>query len=79
MASQADSQLDVTGVCCPLPLMQIAKIAQTLQPGETLQVTGNDPLFESTLRDFCACNHHTILSVSTDAKSSVSILIRIGA
>jgi tRNA 2-thiouridine synthesizing protein A len=78
MQDRTDSQLDVTGVCCPLPLMQIAKVCQGMSPGQTLTITGNDPLFEATIRDFCCTNGHTLLSIQEDEGRSKTIVIRMG-
>ena len=48
MTKIIDSRLDVTGVCCPLPLIQLAKTTRSLKTGQTLEITGNDP----------SLNHH---------------------
>ena len=47
MSKDADARLDVLGVCCPLPLIQLAKSVNNLKPGQTLEIIGNDPIFES--------------------------------
>ena len=73
-----DSRLDVCGVCCPVPLIQLAKSVKYLKPGQTLEIRGNDPIFESAVRDFCQANGHAVLEVTTGADHSVSVLLRIG-
>ena len=78
MATDIDSSLDVSGVCCPLPLIQLAKSVRTLKAGQTLEITGNDPIFESSVRDFCQANGHTVLDTRTCDNRRVSMLIRIG-
>jgi len=61
MASAQSMRLDVRGSCCPLPLIKLAKAMQALAPGETLEVIGNDPIFEPSVRDFCQANGHVLL------------------
>jgi tRNA 2-thiouridine synthesizing protein A len=78
MSKDVDSRLDVNGVCCPLPLIQIAKSVNNLKPGQTLEIIGNDPIFESSIRDFCLANGHTVLEATTDDNHSVTMLIRVG-
>ncbi len=78
MLTNIDSRLDARGVCCPLPLIQIAKSVMILKPGQTLEIIGNDPIFEPSIRDFCQANGHAVLEVTTDDKHSVTILIRVG-
>jgi TusA-related sulfurtransferase len=78
MTADIDYQLDVCGVCCPMPLIELAKAARQLSPGQTIEVTGNDPIFESSVRDFCQTNGHAVLEVSAGDKRRVAILILIG-
>lgn len=78
MARDADSRRDVSGTCCPIPLIQLAQSIKDLQPGQTLEITGNDPIFEPSVRDFCRSNGHAILDVAAGANHSVRILIRVG-
>lgn len=78
MVADADSRLDVSGVCCPLPLIELARAAKDLKPGQTLEVTGNDPIFESSVRDFCQANGHAVLDVKAGDSRSVTMLIKVG-
>lgn len=73
-----DARVDVCGVCCPLPLIQIAKAADRLAPGQVLEAVGNDPIFETSVRDYCQVNRHTILDVRTGNNSRVTILFQVG-
>jgi len=79
MAVDIDSKLDVCGVCCPMPLIELAKAARQLRPGQTIEVIGNDPIFEPSVRDFCQTNGHTVFEVRSGDDRRVVILIRIGA
>jgi len=76
--NNADSYLDVSGVCCPVPLIQLAKTVKDLKPGQVLAITGNDPIFEPSVRDFCQANGHAVLEASTDDQHRVTVQIRVG-
>ena len=78
MVSKVDMRLDVTGMCCPLPLVELAKSVVGLDPGQVIEIIGNDPVFETTVRDFCQANAHTILDVTTLDDHSVQVRIRVG-
>lgn len=78
MATDVDSRLDVSGACCPVPLIQLAKSVKNMTPGQTLEITGNDPIFESAVRDFCQANGHAVLEVTSGTNQSVTVLIRVG-
>jgi TusA-related sulfurtransferase len=78
MSADVDFRLNVSGVCCPLPLIQLAKAVKDLHPGQTLEVTGNDPIFEPSIRDFCQANGHTVLKVTTDNQHQVKLLLKVG-
>ena len=78
MSTHIDLIVDVKGVCCPLPLIQLAKSLKTLKSGQTLEIIGNDPIFESTIRDFCQANGHAVLESTKDDSHNVSIVIRVG-
>ncbi len=76
--ADADAVVDVSGVCCPLPLIQLARAVRTLKPGQTLLITGNDPLFEPAVTDFCTSNSHEVLAVTPGDNGCVSMRIKIG-
>jgi TusA-related sulfurtransferase len=78
MADDADSRQDVSGTCCPVPLIRLAKSIADLKPGQTIEITGNDPIFEPSIRDFCQAHGHAVLDVTAGADHRVRILIRVG-
>jgi TusA-related sulfurtransferase len=54
----------------------VAKEVRAMQKGQLLRITGNDPLFEATILDFCREGGHEILETSRDGKK-VSILFTV--
>ncbi|BBP01568.1 sulfurtransferase TusA family protein [Sulfuriferula nivalis] len=49
----ANKEIDVCGTCCPVPLIAVRKAVAELHAGQILQVTGDDPIFEESVRDLC--------------------------
>lgn len=70
-----DKELDVTGMNCPLPLIHIRKAVSGLVNGQVLKVTGDDPTFEPSVRDFCDENAFELADIVRDGRS-VSVWLR---
>lgn len=78
MSTEVDLRVDVSGTCCPMPLIELTKAIKTLQPGQTLEIVGNDPIFESAVHNFCQTNGHRVLNVTAHPGHQVSIVIQVG-
>ena len=70
-----DKTLDVVDTCCPMPLIELAAAMKEMMPGQLIQITGNDPIFERGLRDYCQARGHTIVETRIE-KNAVSVIIR---
>lgn len=53
---EADRELDVTGLHCPLPILRTKKALAEMQSGQILRVLATDP---GTHRDFAAFSRQT--------------------
>ncbi len=69
-------ELDVTSLCCPVPLIRLSKAAGQMPPGGRLLITGDDPVFEEEVRDYCEENGHRVLEVSREGRR-VSMLLQL--
>jgi tRNA 2-thiouridine synthesizing protein A len=74
--SASHASIRVTGKCCPLPLIELAKAAKNMRPGELLKIIGDDPIFELSVRDYCTAQNLEIISVNKEDASQIEILIR---
>ena len=45
--------LDTVGKKCPHPVLEIAVKAVDMQPGDILEVVGDSPTFEKSVRAWC--------------------------
>jgi TusA-related sulfurtransferase len=48
-----DKEINVVGKACPIPLITLAREVRGMQQGQAVKVVGNDPIFESSVVDFC--------------------------
>ena len=74
---EQDNNLDVCGLCCPMPLISISKSVSLLEPGNTLKILGDDPIFEQGVRDFCEMNKHEFISIQSQGGRVIEIVIKI--
>jgi TusA-related sulfurtransferase len=71
-----DCDLNVVGTSCPLPLIKLATAVRGLRAGQTVRITGNDPIFEDSVLEFCRERGHQVLDASRDGRV-VSIAFRV--
>ena len=71
-----DKDIDVCGKACPLPLITLAKEVCIMHKGQLLRVTGNDPVFEVSILDFCQEGEHEVMETCRNGKK-VSIVFKI--
>ena len=77
--SEKAIQLDVCGLQCPGPMVQVKKSMDTMQPGEVLQVTASDPGFAADIPAWCASTGNALLEVKSAAGRYVARVQRGGA
>ena len=78
MERKVDVRVDTRGLSCPIPLVQLRQAMQGLQAGQTVQIIGNDPIFEATIRDFCQANGDIIVSLQCGPDHAVTVLMEVG-
>jgi len=71
-----DKDINVVGKSCPMPLISLAKEVRNLMKGQTVRITGNDPLFEESIIEFCRERYHEIVDTTRDGKI-VAMVIKI--
>ncbi len=71
-----DKDIDVVGKACPMPLIALAREVRAMKQGQTVRITGNDPIFEESIVEFCREGSHEIVETDRQGKV-VSMIIRI--
>ena len=59
-------RLDVTGLFCPLPILFAAKEMRRLQPGDLLEVVGDDPGILEDMPVWCERAGHCLLDMEEE-------------
>jgi len=72
----SDREINVVGKACPMPLISLAREVRTMTSGQTVQITGNDPIFEPSVLEFCREGCHEVLSNARDGKV-VTIVLKV--
>jgi tRNA 2-thiouridine synthesizing protein A len=60
------TELDATGLRCPLPVLKAKKRLKDVAPGGTLRVLATDPDAVKDFEAFCAETGHTFIEWSRD-------------
>jgi TusA-related sulfurtransferase len=71
-----DKEINVVGKACPMPLIALAKEVRNLQPGQIVRITGNDPIFEESIVEFCREGCHAIQETTREGRV-VSMVIQV--
>lgn len=72
-----DKDISTEGHCCPVPLVKITKTIQDMSQGQVLKVTGDDPIFEVGIQDFCEGNKYELLSTEHGEGRIVTMWLRV--
>jgi tRNA 2-thiouridine synthesizing protein A len=64
----ADSQLDATGMKCPIPVLKARKIVRGLTGGSTLEILATDPGSVPDFEAFCETGGHELLEHSREGE-----------
>lgn len=57
-------RLDVTGLFCPLPILLAAREIRKLQPGDLLEVVGDDPAILEDMPVWCERAGHRLVEMT---------------
>lgn len=54
----SQTELDATGLKCPLPVLKARKVMKSLNPGDVLVIRTTDPGSPADLQAFCDAQGH---------------------
>lgn len=61
------TDLDLRGLKCPAPLVQLNDAIATLETGAELAAVADDRAFEPDVRAWCELTGHTLVNIETGA------------
>ena len=56
-------EMDLSGLKCPIPIIQSHRKINELSPGDVLVVTTTDPVARHDFRDYCRSTGHKLLKI----------------
>jgi tRNA 2-thiouridine synthesizing protein A len=71
-------RLDVTGALCPLPILLAAREMRKLQPGDLLEVLGDDPGIREDMPIWCERAGHRLLELKEEEGRRLRSLVEKG-
>jgi tRNA 2-thiouridine synthesizing protein A len=74
MASPTRHRLDVTGTFCPLPILLSAREMRKLQPGDLLEILGDDPGILEDMPVWCERAGHRLVELREESGRIVSLI-----
>ena len=60
--TQADKEIDTSGLLCPLPVIRTQDALKTMQPGQILSVVATDPGAAHDIPAWCRVHGHELLA-----------------
>ncbi|MGY0398463.1 MAG: sulfurtransferase TusA family protein [Ostreibacterium sp.] len=63
-----DSEVDATGLNCPLPILKARKALMYLTIGQVLKITTTDPTSADDFPVFAEATHNTLLGVKKEGE-----------
>jgi tRNA 2-thiouridine synthesizing protein A len=70
--------LDVLGLFCPVPILLAAREMQKLQPGDLLEVTGDDPGIREDMPAWCDHAGHRLVEMVDEEEGRIRSLVEKG-
>jgi len=67
-------QLDTQGLRCPEPVMMVRKTIRTMQVGETLLVSADDPSTTRDIPSFCRFMEHELVNQQVKDKPFLYVI-----
>lgn len=72
----ADKELDVMDLMCPMPIVKISQIINTMESGQTLEVKANDPAFQADIEAWCNKTANPLTSFSHTEDAYIAIITK---
>jgi tRNA 2-thiouridine synthesizing protein A len=66
-----ETELDVTELLCPLPVLKARKRLEAMASGSVLKVVATDPMSAIDMPHFCTEQGHTLLSHDTQDRQHI--------
>lgn len=73
----AVQKLDTLGLKCPQPILKVAVMLPSLNPGDTLEILADCPSFPDDIKAWCEKTGKTLLLCTTDGTGKHTAQVQI--
>ena len=70
------TEVDVTGMQCPGPLLSLYKAVQNAKEGEGVRIIATDPGFANDVENWCTSNGHTLVSLNLVGNKYIAEIVK---
>ncbi len=70
-------KLDTLGLKCPQPILKVAAILPSLNPGDTLEIIADCPSFPNDIKAWCERTGKTLILLTTDGTGKHTAQVQI--
>ncbi len=63
MAVEPNKKIDCVGLFCPIPILKTREAVATLEVGQILEMTSDDPASEADMKSWSARTGHELVAV----------------
>lgn len=74
---KANSKLDTSGKCCPMPIVETNVAMKKISSGEILQITATDPGTLTDIPSWCERSGHTLMN-SMESNGVIQFYVKKG-
>lgn len=74
---KADSKLDTSGKCCPMPIVETNMAMKKISRGEILEITATDPGTITDIPSWCERSGHTLME-SEESNGKIQFYVKKG-
>lgn len=70
--------VDARGLCCPMPIIELAKAIRTLPSGGRVLLRATDPAVQADVRAWCEATGHRLLLLEAEGEGWRVLVERAG-
>ena len=71
-------EVDLTGLKCPMPIVELNKLVKELGAGEEFTATADDPAFCLDVESWCKKTGHELVKLDDSGERLIAVIRKIG-
>jgi TusA-related sulfurtransferase len=70
-------EVDLTGLRCPMPIVELHRLLKKLEAGQQISVFADDPAFCLDVETWCRKTGHQLISLKQDEHKLVALIEKV--